>query len=94
MRTEKRVDIGDQTVEIMVMEKTVIHGRNKYPKLLAMAGVASALTNADNVGKMVDDLEQYKEKMSQMKETLKKERGEGQSLERKHDDSLIELERL
>ena len=72
MRTEKRVDTRDQPVEIMVMKKTIIHGTNKDHKLLAMAGVASALTNADNVGKLVDDIDQYKEKMSQMKETLRK----------------------
>ena len=59
-----------------------------------MAGVASTLANADNVGKMVDDIEQYKEKMSQMKETLRKERGEGEILKRKHNDTLTELERL
>ena len=53
----------------MVTEKMVVHGTNKDPQLLAMAGVASALANAD---KMVDDLEQYKEKMSQMRETLRK----------------------
>ena len=32
--------------------------------------------------------------MSQVKETLRKERGEGKSLKRKYDDSLTELERL
>ena len=78
----------------MVTEKIVIHGTNKNPKLLARAGVASALANVDNMDKMVDDLEQYKEKISQMKEPLKKERGEGQSLKRKHEDSLSELEKF
>ena len=60
----------------MVTEKIVVHGTNKDPKLLTTEGVASALANVDNVDKMVDDLEQYKDKISQMKETLKKERGE------------------
>ena len=32
--------------------------------------------------------------MSQVEETLRKERGEGRILKRKHDDTLIELERL
>ena len=75
MRTGKRIDTGDQPIYIMVTEKTVIHGTNKNPKLLAMVGVASALTNADNVGKLVEDIDQYKDKMFQMKETLGKERG-------------------
>ena len=43
---------------------------------------------------MVDDIEQYKEKMSKVKETLRKERGERRSLKKKHDDTLIKLERL
>ena len=43
---------------------------------------------------MVDDIEQYKEKMSQVKETLRKERGEGKILKIKYDDTLTELERL
>ena len=39
------------------------------------------------------DLEQYKKKVVQMKETLKKERGEGQSLKRNHADILSEIEK-
>ena len=93
MRIEKRVDTGKKQ-EIMVTEKTVIHGTDKDPRLLARAGVSSTLANVDNVDKIVDDLEQYKKKVSQMKETLKKERGEGKSLKRKHEDSLSELEKL
>ena len=72
MRLETRVNAEDHPVEIMVMEKTVLHGPNKYPKLLAMEGVASTLANAYNVGKLVEDIDQYKEKMSQMKEILRK----------------------
>ena len=78
----------------MVTKKTVVHGTNKDPKFLGRAGVASALANVDNVDRIVDNLEQYKKRVSQMKETLKKERGEGQILERKHEDSLSELEKL
>ena len=93
MRIEKRVDTGEKQ-GIMVNEKKVVHGTNKDPKLLARAGVASALANVDNVDIIVDNLEQYKKRVSQMKETLKKERGEGQILKRKHEDSLSELEKL
>ena len=57
MRTEKRMETGDQPVEIMVIEKTIIHGTNKDPKLLVMAGVESYLANAHNVGKLVDDID-------------------------------------
>ena len=78
MRTEKRVDTVKKQ-GIMVTEKTIIHGTGKNPRLLARAGVSSALANVDNVDRIVDDLEQYKKKVSQMKENLKKER-EGKRL--------------
>ena len=66
------MDTGNQPVDIMVTKKTVLHRTNKDHKLLAVVGVASSLTNADNVNQMVHDIEQYKEKMSQVKETLMK----------------------
>ena len=64
MRTQKNMDTRGRPAEIMVTEKTVIHGTNTDLKLLAIAGVASTLANVDNVSQMVDDIEQYKEKMS------------------------------
>ena len=42
---------------------------------------------------MVDDLEEYKKRLSQIKETLSKERGEGQNLKRKHANILSEIEK-
>ena len=50
MRSEKRLEIGDRLVEIMVTKKINLQGMNKDPKLLAMAGVAATLANVDNVG--------------------------------------------
>ena len=92
MRTEKKVDTGENK-GIMVIEKTIVHGTGKDPRLLVKGGVASALANVDNVDKIMDDLEQYKKKVIQMNETLKKKRGEGQSLKRKHEDILSEIEK-
>ena len=77
----------------MVTEKTIVHGTDKDPRLLAREGVASALANEDNVDKIMTDLEQYRKKVVQMKETMKKERGERQSLKRKHEDILSEIEK-
>ena len=92
MRTEKKVDTKEKK-GIMVTEKTIVYGTDKDPRFLAKVGVASALANEDNVDKIMTDLEQYKKKVVQMKETLKKERGEGQSLKRKHEDILSEIEK-
>ena len=93
-RLEKRLKVGDQHVEFMVTEKTFIQGTNEDPQLLTMASVAAAQANANNVSKLVEDVGNYKERMSQMKETLRKERGEGQELKRKHDDTFLEFEIL
>ena len=67
MRTEKGVDTRKKQ-GIMVTKKIVVHGTDKDPRFLARAGVASALANVDNVDKIVVDLEQYKKKVSQMRE--------------------------
>ena len=72
MRLEKRINTGDQPVEITVTEKTILQGKNKDPKLLAMSGVAAALANVDNVSKLVEDADRYQEKMSQINKTLRK----------------------
>ena len=76
----------------MVNEKTIFHGTDKDLRLVARVGVASTLANEDNVDKIMTDLEQYQKKIVEMKETLKRERGEGQSLKRKHEDMLIKIE--
>ena len=62
-RTEKRLKVGDQPIEFMVMENTVMHGTNEDPQLLAMASIAAAQANTYNVGKLVEDTKYYKEKM-------------------------------
>ena len=77
----------------MRTEKTIVHGTNKDPRLMGRAGVASALDNEDNADKIMTNLEQYQKKIAQMKETLKRERGEGQSLKRKLEDMLSNIEK-
>ena len=90
-RTEKKVDTGGKK-GVMVTEKTVVHGTDKDPRLMAKAGVATSLATEDNVDKIMTDLEQSKKKIAQMKETLKRERDEGQILKRKYKDMLSTIE--
>ena len=71
MRTEKKVDTREKK-GIMRTENFFFQGTDKDPRLLEREGVASALANEDNVDKIMTDLEQYKKKVVQMKETLKK----------------------
>ena len=42
----------------------------------------------------MEDVDHYKEKMIKMKDTLIKERGEGRELQRKHEATLLEFERI
>ena len=77
----------------MRTEKTIVHETKTDPRLMARAGVASALANEDNVDKIMTDLEQYKKKVVQMKETLKKERGKGKIIKRKHAEIISDIEK-
>ena len=77
----------------MRTEKTIVHGTDKDPRLMERAGVSSTLANEYNVDKIMTDLDKYQKKIAQMKETLKRERDEGQSLKRKHEDMLSMIEK-
>ena len=59
----------------MMNEKTIMQGTNEDPQFLASVRIAVAQENVDNVNKLVGDVENYKETMLKMKETLVKERG-------------------
>ena len=77
---------------MMVIEKVVVHGTEKYPLLMERAGVATTLDTEDNVDIIMIDLEQYQKKVTQLKETLKKERSESKNLKRKYEDMISEIE--
>ena len=61
---------------------------------MASIGFATAQVNVYNVSKMNAAIDQYKYKMAQMKEALRKEQGEGREEKRKYDATLSDLERL
>ena len=75
-RMEKKVNTGGKK-GVKVTEKIVVHGTDKDMKVMEKEGVASALDTKDNVDKIMTDLEQSQKKIAQMKETLKRERDEG-----------------
>ena len=66
----------------MVTKKTFMKGTNQDLVFLASVSVAAAQDNADNIGKLVEDKEHYKEIMLLLENTLIKERGEGGELKR------------
>ena len=77
-----------------VTEIPVMKGIDEDPQLMASIGVAVAQENAYNVDKLKETIDQYKEKMVKVKDTLMKERGEGREMKRKHEATLLEFERL
>ena len=56
-----------------------------------MVGIALTFSNEENVYRIMTDLEQSQKKVAQVKETLKKERGESQNLKRKYEDMIGEV---
>ena len=77
---------------MMVMKKTVVHGTNRDPRLIERDRVALTLATKDNVDRIMIDLEQSQKKVTQLKETFKKERSESQNLKRKYEDMIGEVE--
>ena len=75
----------------MVTDKTLVHGTNKDPRLIARARVALTQANEDNVDRLMTNLEQSRSNAAQLKETLKKERDEGQKLKRKYEAMMNEV---
>ena len=45
----------------------------EHPKQLAFIGITNAYANAHNIDKLTETIEQYKGKMAEMKEVLRKE---------------------
>ena len=76
-RSEKTLKVGTQPEVTIVTGKTVIKYVDEDSKQMASIGVETAHVNAYNVSKLKGAVDQYKDKMAQMKETLKKEQGEG-----------------
>ena len=89
-RMEKKVNTGGKK-GVMVSEKTLDHGIDKDLRLMVRAGAATALATKDNVDKIMMDLEQYHKNITQLKETMKRETNESQSLKRKYEEEAHRL---
>ena len=75
----------------MINDKTMVHGTYKGPRLTIRAGAALIHTSEDNVDQIMTNLEQSRKIASQLRDTLKKERDEGNKLKRKFEDMLNEV---
>ena len=70
--SKKRLKIGDQPDVVTVTKKTTMQTTNEDPQFLASVRIPAMQAHADNVNKLVGDVEHYKERMLNMKGTLVK----------------------
>ena len=56
----------------------------EHPKELAAMGIANAYANAHNMEKFMENIEQYKGKMDEIYEVLRKEEKVGREFKRKY----------
>ena len=61
---------------------------------MASINITTNQENAYNVDRLKETVDQYKEKMVRVKDTLMKERGEDREMKRKHEATLSEFKRL
>ena len=90
----KTLKVGTQPTVTIVMERTVMKNVEEYPKQLASMGIANAYAHAENVDMIMENIEQYKGKMAEMKEVLRKEEKVGRESKRKYEATLSDFERL
>ena len=69
-RLKKRLRTDTRLEVVIVTKNTVVQETNQDPVFLASITVATAQANASNVGKLVENVEHYKERKGNMKNTL------------------------
>ena len=89
-RTKKKVETGGKS-GMMVIDKTLVHGTDKDPRLTARAGAALIHATEDNVDRLMTGLEQSRKNVAQLKDTVRKQRDEGNKLKRKFEDMHNEV---
>ena len=83
-RTEKKVEAKDISGK-MVTDTAIMLGTDKDPRFMIRAEAALIDSFADNINKVMIELESVKKTCAQLKDTLRKERDEGNRLKRKYE---------
>ena len=81
-RTERKVE-SEGMAGTMITYTAVMIGTDVDPRLTIRAGTAILHASEDNIDKVMTKLESYKKSSEQLKDTLKREREEGNKLKRK-----------
>ena len=64
--------MGTHADVVAVMENTIMEGTHKDPKFTSSVKIAISQANADNVDKLMNDVERNKEKMFKLKDNFVK----------------------
>ena len=89
-RMERKVETGGLPCK-MITDTPVVLGTNRDPRFTIRAGAALIQASEDNVGRIMTDLELSKKSTTQLKDTLRREREEGNRLKRKYEDMQREI---
>ena len=93
-KTEKTLKMGTQPGITTMTEKMVVKNVEEDTKKMASMDVETANVNAHNISRLTETLDQYKGKMAEMKEVLRKEKKVGQESKRKYEATLSNYEKL
>ena len=90
-RTEQKIEAEGMT-STMITDKAVMVGTDKDPKFVIRAGRTAIDATEDNVDRMMKEIDSTKKTSAQLKDTLRKEREDGNRLKRKYEHVLKEME--
>ena len=62
---------------VTVTKNTIMEGTHKDPKFMASVNIAAVQANADNVDRLINDVDRNKENILKLNNNLVKLRGEG-----------------
>ena len=60
--------MGTQTNVVIVIENTIMEGTHKDPKFTALVNIEASQAGVDNVNRLMNDVEQNKEKILKLKD--------------------------
>ena len=86
--------MGDQPPVTIGTERIVVKNVEDNPKKLASMGIANVYGNAHNIDKLIETLEQFKGKMTEMKEVLRKEERVCRESKRKYEATISYYENI
>ena len=89
-RTERRIETGGLPGK-MITDTAIVLGTDQDPRFTIRAGAALIQDSKDNVDRIMTDLELSKKSSAQLKDTLRKEREEGNRLKQKYEDMQREI---